>query len=54
MQWEMETMAGYNTRSWTEYRTAVYAQFNTKYKQDTAYKALTEIRYNGNIQDNVT
>jgi hypothetical protein len=54
MQWESEAHAGKHPRSWSTYRAAINARFHNKHQQETAYKALTELRYGGNVQDMIT
>ena len=54
MQWEAEAQAGRHERSWSVYRAAIYARFHNKHQQETAYKAITELKYGGNVQDMIT
>jgi hypothetical protein len=54
MQWETEASTGKHERSWMDYRAAIHARFHNQFQQEAAYKAIMEVRYEGNIQDMIT
>jgi hypothetical protein len=54
MQWEKEASIGKHERSWSAYRSAVYARFHNQFQQENAYKDIMGVTYKGSIQDMIT
>ena len=54
MQWETEAVSGKHERSWTEYRAAIHTRFYNEFQEETAYKDIMDVKYEGSIQDMIT
>jgi hypothetical protein len=54
MPWETEASRGKHERAWSTYRSAIYARFHNQSQQETAYKKIMEVKYQGSIQDMIT
>jgi hypothetical protein len=54
MQWETEASRGKHERVWSTYQVAIYAIFHNQFQEETAYKDIMEVKYEGSIQDMIT
>jgi hypothetical protein len=54
MQWGTEASTGKLEQSWSTYRSAILDRFHNPYQQETAYKQIIDVKYEGSIQDMIT